>query len=470
MDSSTNNSSISCFPSEKLKPVLLFLSLFFLQNCFSQQLPFLQLSDNRQYIESREGEPFFWLGDTAWELVHRLNREEVVEYLKDRQEKGFTLVQTVILAEMDGLHTPNTYGELPLIDDDPVRVNNQYFEHLDFVLSEAEKHGMYVGLLPTWGDKFNKKWGAGPEIFTPENARIYGALLGKRYHDRANLIWILGGDRIPENEEHFAIIRSLAEGIKQEDPDHLISYHPSGGKIASDYLNEDWLDIDMLQSGHSSLTKEYEYLERALTNRPVRPVINGEARYEEIPDRFWEEQNLGRLDDTDVRVSAYWSLLSGAAGYTYGSNDIWQMYSEGRKSSLNPTLGWRKALDLPGAQQMKYLRQLFSSVPWQNMQPAQELVLNSNPEDVAHIVASKAPEFAFFYTPQGKTFQVDLLGLDFRDPEAWWFNTRTGTSVEIEKKNSLVNGIFEAPSSGRGQDWLLVLLPKQNNFKLTKLP
>ena len=43
---------------------------------------------------------------------------------------------------------------------------------------------------------------------------------------------------------------------------------------------------------------------------------------------FGKNRDFGRLDDTDVRVSAYWSLTSGAAGYTYGSNDIWQMYSE----------------------------------------------------------------------------------------------------------------------------------------------
>lgn len=456
--------------SEKLKPVVFVFFIMQFLLVYPQKMPFLKVSKDRYHIETSEGEPFFWLGDTAWELVHRLNRQEVIKYLDDRKEKGFTVIQTVILAEMNGINSPNFYGEKPLIEKDPTKLNEKYFSHLDFVLKEAVKRGIYIGLLPTWGDKFNKKWGAGPEIFTPKNAEKYGELLGKKYKDQANLIWILGGDRIPETEEHYKIIRSLARGIKQEDPNHLISYHPAGGKIASDYLSGDWLDLDMLQSGHSSLTKEYNYIEKALQNEPARPVINGEARYEETPDRFWENKDFGLLDDTDVRVSAYWSFLAGAAGYTYGSNDIWQMYSKGRGKVLNARLGWKKALDLPGAQQTKILKNFFTAFEWQKMRPAQELIISKNPEDAAHVLASKASEFAIFYNPEGRSFQVDLQRLNFEKHSALWFDPRTGTSVELTKKNSLKNDIFEAPSSGRGQDWLLVLLPKKHNLELTKHP
>ncbi len=465
MKQRTDNISGFRFSSEKLRLFFLLFGLFLLHcSLYSQKMPFLKLSDDRHFLETKSGKPFFWLGDTAWELVHRLDREEVAEYLNDRKEKNFSVVQTVILAEQDGLHTPNAYGEKPLLDDDPERLNEKYFAHLDFILREAEKRRLYVGLLPTWGDKFNKKWGVGPEIFTPKNAEKYGELLGKRYKDHPNIIWILGGDRIPENEDHYEIIRSLARGIKKEDKNHLITYHPSGAKIASDYVDEDWLDIDMFQSGHSSLTKEYEYLQKIRNNNPVRPVINGEARYEDIPDRFWEEGDFGRLDATDVRVSAYWTMLAGAAGYTYGSNDIWQMYSQDGFFSLDARLGWKKALDLPGAQQMKYLEAIFTSLEWQKMQPAQELILSSNPTDTAHIVAAKAPEFCLFYTPEGRTIEVDLQQLDFKEHKAYWFNPRTGTSGEFTKKSIEKNGIFEAPSSGRGQDWLLVLLPKHKNL------
>ena len=147
-------------------------------------LPRLQVSENTRFLVTADGAPFFWLGDTAWELFHRLNREEAERYLRNRAERRFTVIQAVALAELDGLDDPNPYGERPLIDHDPARPNERYFEHVDWIVAKANALGLYVGLLPTWGDKWNKKWGVGPEIFTPENAEAYGEWLGRRYETR----------------------------------------------------------------------------------------------------------------------------------------------------------------------------------------------------------------------------------------------------------------------------------------------
>ncbi len=51
-------------------------------------------------------------------------------------------------------------------------------EFNDYVLKRAAEFGLYIGLLPTWGDKYNKKWGRGPEIFTGENAAGGGEPIG----------------------------------------------------------------------------------------------------------------------------------------------------------------------------------------------------------------------------------------------------------------------------------------------------
>ncbi len=136
--------------------------------------------------------PFFWLGDTGWELFHRLNREQADRYLKTRSSQGFTVIQAVVLAEFDGLHTPNAYGDLPLLNDDPTTPNENYFKHVDYIINKAAEAGLVIGLLPTWGDKVTKSWGVGPVIFNPENALIYGRWLGNRYKNNKNVIWILG--------------------------------------------------------------------------------------------------------------------------------------------------------------------------------------------------------------------------------------------------------------------------------------
>ena len=74
----------------------------------------LRVSDNRRFLITTGGNPFFYLGDTAWELFHRLDREEAVLYLEDRAAKGYNVIQAAVLAELDGLRTPNAYGARPL--------------------------------------------------------------------------------------------------------------------------------------------------------------------------------------------------------------------------------------------------------------------------------------------------------------------------------------------------------------------
>ncbi len=86
----------------------------------------LKVSENKRFLVHEDDAPFFWLGDTAWELFHRLNRKETVKYLEKRREQGFTVIQAVVLAELDGLNTPNANGDRPLIDNDPAMPNKSY--------------------------------------------------------------------------------------------------------------------------------------------------------------------------------------------------------------------------------------------------------------------------------------------------------------------------------------------------------
>src|SRR5688572_25631838 len=135
-------------------------------NAFSQgRLPKLVVSKDHRYLVSEQGRPFFWLADTGWELFHKLTKEDVTLYFNTRAKQGFTIIQAVGLAELNGLRTPNAYGQLPLINEDPRTPNDLYFKHVEWVIDEADKNGLYIALLPTWGDKvFKNTWGEGPEI------------------------------------------------------------------------------------------------------------------------------------------------------------------------------------------------------------------------------------------------------------------------------------------------------------------
>ena len=146
-------------------------------------LPRLSVHESGRHLQTADGKPFFWQGDTAWELFHRLNEEEATHYLDLRQQQGFNLIQVVALAELNGLRTPNANGDLPLIDEDPLRPNEAYFAYVDHIIDLAAERGIYVGLLPTWGDKVAAAlWGDGPVIFNPDNAFAYAKWLGSRFN------------------------------------------------------------------------------------------------------------------------------------------------------------------------------------------------------------------------------------------------------------------------------------------------
>ena len=317
--------------------------------------PRLKISPNRRFLIQPDGSPFFYLGDTAWELFHRLNREEADRYLENRARKGFTVIQAVALAELDGLNAPNAYGHRPLIDNDPTKPDvkdgpqNDYWDHVDYIVEQANARGLFIGFLPTWGDKWNKKWGVGGGSFTPENAARYGEWLGRRYQDRA-IIWILGGDRPVETDQHRAIIRAMALGLAKGDGGaHLKTFHPPGGNGSSTWWHDDdWLDFNMRQNGHvAEYTGRYDQTRADYNRSPVKPVLDGEPIYEDHPVSF-DAKKLGHSIAADVRRPLYWDLFSGACGHTYGHHSVWQMYDPQRGQPINnPLLPWFEAIDQP---------------------------------------------------------------------------------------------------------------------------
>jgi hypothetical protein len=430
-------------------------------------LPKLQVSANHRFLVTENGEPFFWLGDTAWELFHRLNREDAESYLKNRAAKGFNVVQAVALAEFDGLIATNAYGYLPLKNKDPLQPLEEYFLHVDWIVAKANSLGIYVGLLPTWGDKWNRKWGAGPEIFSASVAESYGEWLGRRYAD-AGILWVLGGDRPVENETHKAIIRALARGLRHGDGGtHLMTFHPTGGQGSSGPFHDDsWLDFNMRQNGHQpEYTGRYDKTLEDYNRVPAKPVVDGEPIYEGHPVSF-NAKNLGHSVAADVRRPFYWDVFSGAFGHTYGHHSIWSFHQKGRQPVNAPLMEWTEALDEPGASQVGFGRRLMESRPILTRIPDDSILV---PAEVPTLVPGAGTRrfvatrdrdgsYAMVYVPVGRHFAVRLNKLSGTKVKAWWFNPRDGSASSAgEFSNQGEAKVFSPPTPGELLDWVLVL-------------
>jgi len=433
----------------------------------------LRVSDNRRFLVTDDGRPFFWLGDTAWELFHRLTREDAERYLSNRASLRFTVIQAVALAEFDGLGTPNAYGHRPLLNNDPATPDvrdgpaNDYWDHVDFVIERARALGLYVALLPTWGDKWNQQKGVGPQVFTPENATTYGHWLGTRYRGATNIIWIVGGDRAVENDTQRAIIRNMANGLRAGDAGrHLITFHPRGANSSTEYFHDDaWLDFNMRQNGHAvDFTGRYDKTRADYDRVPVKPVLDGEPVYEDHPVNF-NAANLGHSISSDVRRAAYWDLFTGAFGHTYGHHSVWQFYAAGRTPVNAPLLEWTDAIDQPGARQMQHARALIESRPFLTRVPADDVI-------VAATVATSVPgagryrfvatrdsggSYAMVYAPVGRGFTVRMEVIAGPRAIAWWFDPRTGNATRIGAFDNAGTRTFTPPNPGEALDWVLVL-------------
>jgi hypothetical protein len=427
-----------------------------------------RVSDNWRFLLCGDGRPFFYLGDTAWELFHRLDREETETYLQDRARKGFTVIQAVVLAELDGLREPNRYGYLPLHDLDPTRPNEAYFEHVDWVIKRANELGLCIALLPTWGDKWNQKWGVGSEIFTPENSAIYGEWLGRRYRD-AGLIWVVGGDRPIETDEHRAIVSHMAEGLRRGDGgQHLITFHPSGMATSATWFHAaSWLDFNMWQTGHARERPNYGHIAADYALEPVKPCLDGEPGYEAIPADFKLENGL--LQAIEVRRWLYWALFAGAHGHTYGANSVWQFWQPGREPQVSASLPWQDALQLPGAAQMQHARRLLESRPFLTRVPDQSLIVAGQSDGPAHLQATRDQEgsYALVYFGSQTAASIDMGVISGAQVHAHWFNPRTGKAQLIgefaaEGTREFVPPATEYPeddfpSPEPENDWVLVL-------------
>ena len=433
-------------------------------------LPRVRVHPDGHYLETADGRPFFWLGDTAWELIHATTREECTYYLHTRARQGFTVIQTVVLSEFDNFEKPNVLGLSPFVDKDPRRPSEAYFDRVVQIVDEAGSLGLYVALVPVWGDKLTAPWGAGPRIFRNDNladARAYARYLGARLKARTNVLWVLGGDRPPRTprEDWTPIWRELAAGLAEGTGDTpLIAYHPQGGSESSSvYLHrEPWLSVNGMQSGHGGGhdVPVWEWVARDYALTPAKPTLDLEPNYEDHPYNPWPrwDPSTGYFRDHDVRKQVYRSVFAGAAGVTYGHHAVWGFVGP-RNDVLNfADRDWVDALYRPAGRQVVFLRRLIESRPYFGRIPDQSLIVGDAGKGGQHLQATRDREgtYAFVYFPNSdQTATLDLTRLRSKRLRAWWYDPRTGVGTLVGLLEAAPQREFRSPPYG--PDWVLVL-------------
>lgn len=316
------------------------------------QFPIRVAADQRSFVDAGD-QPFYYLADTAWNAISRMTKEAFEALATARRDRGFTAMQLSLL-DFDPA-AANVYGNRPFTSkgafDKPLVASGgeDYWSHVDNCIDVCRRLGLVVCLVPAWYGGWGDAWRG---YLTEENAASFGGFLAERFGARDNVWWLLGGDNAPvaEGDSVKGVPGNLDRGPRVTQTVNmgralhttsavtpLMSYHTARGQAVEEYFgSEPWYQISAAYSGADPVpTVSTEFA------RPtVRPVILWEAFYD-------QRTREPILDRQALRAQAYQALLSGAAGFAYGHEQVWPVLE-----------GWVEALDAPSARDIE----VFSTV------------------------------------------------------------------------------------------------------------
>ncbi|MEY8749781.1 apiosidase-like domain-containing protein [Alkalicoccobacillus gibsonii] len=431
----------------------------------------LTVHPNQTYLVNGD-QPFFWLGDTAWTLFQRLSIHHAKTYLINRKEKGFNVIQSILI---NVAHKEDPVSHQQIENEDVLKTiapdNDSYWKRVVELVDFAASEGIYFALLPVWGKVAKKGY------LHERNVEAYADFLAETFKDKPNILWLLGGDTRGDLEPELWDV--FGQKLKTSMPDILVGYHPFGRTSSSYWFHEkEWLDFNMFQSGHRRYDQpalqswddayaqepwygedNWQYVLHDLAKAPTKPVMDGEPSYEQIPqglhdssEPYWQAHHTRRY--------AYWSVLSGAFGHTYGHNAIFQFNGVGYKSEYGVNATWAEALHASGGNQMQYLKELMLEIQFQECERMQSILY---PEEALEpkedkILAFGSDQHLVVYTYSGKNFS--LYNPDANaNYKAYWIDPVNGSRsyTGLYSLNEAVS--FQPPSKDTDfTDWVLLLV------------
>lgn len=414
----------------------------------------------------RNGKPFFILADTAWLLFDKLDDGEIELYFKNRANLGFNTIFAV------AAYTEKRLNEPEYMQNGGKNIHDKaYWEFISRNIDLAEKYGLYVALLPTWGT-FVKHG-----LLNDGNVLEYAEFLGKFFRGKSNLIWVLGGDI--RGEDYFGLYDKFGNALKKYNPERLITYHPFGRTASYMWFNDcKWLDFNCFQSGHRRYDQtrmsawddkavnddvfgedNWRYVKKNFSFDIKKPCMDAEPSYEGIvqglhdfSQPYWEAR--------DVRRYAYWSVFEGACGFTYGNNSIIQFHCDGERISYGVRENWRQALHSPGGAEMQYLKELMQSIDYTNGRARPEYVLNQG-EKYRRTSVFAGDKFVLAYNFCGDEMKLSLKDYCGKTFEAFWLNPENNSRSYIGDFEGGTDYTFTpTPRKEISNDWILALLVK----------
>jgi hypothetical protein len=328
----------------------------------------IRVSNNRRYFEHADGTPFFWLGDTWWKgMCKRITWEGYQKLTLDRKKKGFTVIQTIIGPYPDEPEFDTRWeneGGMPY-DKSYTRINPEYFRYADQRIEYLVHQGLVPAIFGAWGYHIGS-------IGVENMSRFWRYLIAR--YGAYPVFWVIGGEVFKGPKDMWI---KTAEYVRSIDPYHRPTTLHSDWVRGS--IPEELLDFDMMMPGQGGSFSEmpplgdWKYttlrtaamVQAAYAIKPLMPVVIGEICYEDHM----------MTNGVDLQRQVFWSsILSGARGFTYGAEGLWQMNSEKIRGSEYSFTPWFEAMNFRGSTQIGLGKKLLEKYPWWRMEPHSEWI------------------------------------------------------------------------------------------------
>jgi hypothetical protein len=408
------------------------------------------------FFEYSDGQPVLWIGDTWWNWTKRsIHLDTFKQLVDDRSAKGFNVGQLFVPG--------NGWGrESSLLDETYTILDTEHLKKVEEMVRYANSKGITVWIHGWWSR---------PNLDTTigaEKMQRWWRYLIHRF-GAYNVIWVVAGEYNMNNNGGFSLDfwKDLGKLIKNEDPyERIVSLHNTppfwdGGAEAPQWSTgsvlhqEPWLDYNQSQVGHGKYANEMIPLiiSEEYKRQPSKPIVVTEPWYEFIE---------GNPTGMDIRFAAWSSILSGAAGHTYGGGHVWLASvpeSSGGAGSWPYEKGFeRTTYDYEGAVSMKHLADFFKNIKWWNMAPHPELVK----EYPQPFCLAKPGEEYVLYLRYGGTVKVKMEDSAINTKFKYhWYNPATGKIYDskiVQGKNILQFNCPDGyPSVPDYKDWVLYI-------------
>ncbi len=412
----------------------------------------LKASDNGRYLLTADNKFYYYIADAGWFAPARMNQADIVTYLNDRKSKGFNTIQVSVLMFPNLGTLPNVYGASPFINNLDIsqprevgaRTSNanssdyDYWDHIDYIIDQAANRDMQINLIPSWYGWAGWDWRG---YVSNSNATAYGTFLGKRFGDKPNIMWTLGGDNNPDlsgsgvsnvpagkdTSDKTQATRNMGQAIRNnESIRHLMSYHTDRTFSSSDFFhNDSWHTVSFAYSDELP----YKIVQPTYNRANPKPIINPEAFYDarETLDRTVPANTL--LDDRGLRAQAYWTFLSGGVGFAYGHEQVWDVNSV-----------WKNALNANSSNDIKRLATFFDKyrtelVPDHRANNTVKLLTGGygtvNTTNYSTSAIAKNNSVGLAYFPNNRSgIVVNMTALGGGNIKLSWFNPANGSTTD----------------------------------------